>query len=110
MPRPRTVRRRAVLGTLAPLGLILVAATGTGTADARSRAPQLAGARCVPATAKSCKSGVAVAVGKQVQLRGTRLAAGQRVSFRWSRGALAAGLKRSRAGYVARVPAGTRAG
>jgi hypothetical protein len=99
-----------VLGTLAPLGLILVAAAGTGTADARSRAPQLAGARCVPATAKSCKSGVAVAVGKQVQLRGTRLAAGQRVSFRWSRGALAAGLKRSRAGYVARVPAGTRAG
>ncbi len=35
---------------------------------------------------------------------------GMRVSFRWSRGALATKLDRTRVGYVARVPAGTRAG
>ena len=33
-----------------------------------------------------------------------------RVSFRWPRGALATKLDRTRVGYVARVPAGTRAG
>ena len=33
-----------------------------------------------------------------------------RVSFRWSRGALATKLRRSPAGYVVRVPAGTKAG
>ena len=49
-------------------------------------------------------------IGKQVQLRGTGLKAGMRVSFRWSKGALATKLRRSPAGWVARVPPGTKAG
>ena len=91
------------------MSLALVAA-----ADARrrprSRAPQLTGARCVPATAKACRAGVAVPVGRRSQLRGTRLAPGLRVSFRWSRGALATKLHRSRDGLGRARPAGTRAG
>jgi hypothetical protein len=51
-----------------------------------------------------------VRIGKQVQLRGQGLKAGMRVSFRWSRGALATRLRRSPAGYVARVPPGTKPG
>jgi len=49
-------------------------------------------------------------IGKQIQLRGRNLKAGMRVSFRWSRGALATKLRRSSAGWVVRVPAGTKAG
>ena len=53
-----------------------------------------------------CQSGV----GRQLQISGKRVTKGMRVSFRWSRGALATKLDRSRVGYVARVPTGTRAG
>ncbi len=49
-------------------------------------------------------------MGRQLQLSGKRLYKGMRVSFRWTRGALATKLDRTRVGYVARVPAGTRAG
>ena len=49
-------------------------------------------------------------IGRQVQLSGKRIYKGMRVSFRWSRGALASKLDRSRVGYVVRVPAGTHAG
>jgi putative peptidoglycan binding protein len=49
-------------------------------------------------------------IGKQVQLRGTGFKVGMRVSFRWSKGALATKLRRSPAGWVARVPPGTKAG
>lgn len=49
-------------------------------------------------------------VGRQLQLSGKRVTKGMRVSFRWTRGALATKLDRSRVGYVARVPAGTPAG
>ena len=77
---------------------------------ARKKAPELTRIRCVPATSATCKSGVKVVVGRQLQISGKRVTKGMRVSFRWSRGALATKLDRSRVGYVARVPAGTRAG
>ena len=81
-----------------------------GVAQAASKAPRLTGLRCVPTTAKACRSGVRVSVGKQVQLRGRGLRPGMRVSFRWSQGALAARLARNRSGYTVRVPAGTALG
>jgi hypothetical protein len=93
----------AVVFVLALLGV-------AGSAQARTKAPQLTGLGCVPVNAKACRSGVRVAVGKQVQLRGRRLKRGMRVSFRWPKGALAAKLVRNRAGWTARVPAGTAAG
>ncbi|HMJ32774.1 MAG TPA: peptidoglycan-binding protein [Baekduia sp.] len=107
MPRTRTA---AALLPAALIAAALVPAAGASAAKLNPRAPKLAGVRCVPATASACKSGVAVRIGRQVQLRGTRLKAGQRVAFRWSRGALATKLKRGGAGYVARVPAGVRPG
>jgi hypothetical protein len=79
-------------------------------AQARSKAPRLTGLRCVPTTAKSCRGGVRVPVGKQVQVHGHGLKRGMRVSFRWSRGALATKLVRNRAGWTVRVPPGTALG
>jgi hypothetical protein len=79
-------------------------------AHAASKAPRLTGLRCVPVTAKACKRTVRVAVGKQIQLRGRGLRVGMRVTFRWSRGALATKLARSRGGWTVRVPAGTALG
>ncbi len=65
----------------------------------------------MPVTAKACKGGaVRVAVGKQIQLRGSRLKKGMRVTFRWSKGALATKLTRSGAGWIVRVPPGTALG
>ena len=102
-------RPAAVLPALLVL-LALGAGTATVPAWAASRAPKLAGVRCVPVKARSCNAGVAVRVGKQVQLRGTRLTLGMRVTFRWPRGAIATKLHRSSAGWVARVPPGVRPG
>jgi peptidoglycan hydrolase-like protein with peptidoglycan-binding domain len=79
-------------------------------AQARKRPPQLTRIRCVPATSATCKNGIRVTIGRQLQFSGRRITKGMRVSFRWSRGALATKLDHSRVGYVARVPAGTRAG
>jgi peptidoglycan hydrolase-like protein with peptidoglycan-binding domain len=79
-------------------------------AAALTRAPKLAAVRCVPVSAATCKAGVAVRVGRQVQLRGTRLKLGMRVTFRWSKGAIATKLHHGGAGWVARVPAGVRPG
>jgi hypothetical protein len=92
------------------LAVALLALIPAHAADAvtTSRSARLKDARCVPA--RHCARTPAVAIGKQVQLVGRGLYAGQRVTFRWSRGALATKLHRSRAGYVARVPAGTAAG
>lgn len=95
--------------------LLLTACTAgllvPASADAaRKRAPELTRIRCVPATSATCKSGIKVTVGRQLQLSGKRVTKGMRVSFRWSGGALATKLDRTRVGYVARVPAGTRAG
>ena len=105
-----------LLPTMRRRSLIALAACGTAlfvpaNADAaRKKAPELTRIRCVPATSATCKSGVKVVVGRQLQISGKRVTKGMRVSFRWSRGALATKLDRSRVGYVARVPAGTRAG
>ncbi|MGH2897352.1 MAG: hypothetical protein ACRDMZ_01655, partial [Solirubrobacteraceae bacterium] len=73
-----------------------------GTAQARSKAPALTGLRCVPVSSPSCRKAVRVTVGRQLQVRGRKLARGMRVSFRWSRGALAAKLVRNRAGWTVR--------
>ncbi|MDP1849998.1 MAG: peptidoglycan-binding domain-containing protein [Solirubrobacteraceae bacterium] len=100
------------LATIA-CGLVLLLAlfgVATTTAEAASKAPRLTGIRCVPVTAKACRKGVRVAVGKQLQLQGRGLKRGMRVSFRWSRGALATKLVRSRGGWTVRVPAGTALG
>src|SRR4051812_26119212 len=79
-------------------------------AQARKRPPELTRIRCVPATSATCKTAIKVTIGRQLQFSGKRLYKGMRVSFRWSRGALATKLDHSRVGYVARVPAGTTAG
>jgi hypothetical protein len=105
MPR---LRLRLAVATI--LLSAAAAASLPAVASAASRAPKLAGVRCVPATTAACKRGVAVRVGRQVQLRGTRLKAGLRVTFRWSRGAIATKLQRSAAGWVARVPPGVGPG
>jgi peptidoglycan hydrolase-like protein with peptidoglycan-binding domain len=89
---------------------LLAAALAPAGAEGRSRAPVLTGLRCVPATRAECKQRPQVQIGKQVQLRGRGLKAGMRVSFRWSRGALATKLRRSSAGWVVRVPVGTKPG
>jgi hypothetical protein len=101
--------RRLVLPLVVVL-LALVAVLPAAAQAASARAPKLAGVRCVPVSASSCKTGVAVRVGKQIQLRGTRLKLGMRVTFRWTRGAIATKLHRGKAGWVARVPAGVRPG
>jgi hypothetical protein len=93
----------ALVFVLALLGL-------AASAQARAKAPRLTGLRCVPTTAKACRSGVRVPVGKQVQIHGHRLKRGMRVSFRWSKGALATKLVRNRAGWTVRVPPGTALG
>lgn len=104
MPR-RPTRSVAVL-----LAAVAAAALPATAGAANPRAPKLAGVRCVPVSASSCKAGVAVRVGKQVQLRGTKLRLGMRVTFRWSKGALATKLHHGNAGWVARVPAGVHPG
>ena len=101
--------RRSLLALALPA--LAVGAVSTPSASAaRTPAPKLTSLRCVPATLAACRSTVTLRTGGQLQLRGTGLKAGQRVSFRWSSGALAAKIKRSKAGYVVRVPTGTRPG
>src|SRR3954449_4826322 len=101
--------RRSAVTTLAGASL-LAAGLGPVGADAATRAPVLTGLRCVPATKASCRQRPQVQLGKQVQLRGRGLKAGMRVSFRWSRGALATKLHRSKAGWVVRIPVGVKPG
>jgi Putative peptidoglycan binding domain len=90
--------------------LLLAGGLAPAGAAARTPAPVLTGLRCVPATKAACRARPQVQIGKQVQIRGRNLRAGMRVSFRWSRGALATKLRRSKAGFVVRVPAGTKPG
>jgi hypothetical protein len=99
---------RACVALVLAAALAVLAAAPA--AHARARVPALTAARCVPAKAIACRAGVKVRIGSQIQLKGTRLTAGMRVTFRWPLGALATRLKRSRVGWVARVPAGTRLG
>jgi len=104
MPRHGPVAVTVVLASM------LAGALAPSGAGARTRPPVLTGLRCVPATKAQCRARPQVMIGKQIQLRGRNLKAGMRVSFRWSRGALATKLRRSSAGWVVRVPAGTKAG
>jgi hypothetical protein len=97
---------RHVTPALAGLLALAVAAP----ADARTPPPKLTGLRCVPVSRPSCHPRPQVMIGKQVQLRGSSFRVGMRVSFRWSKGALATKLRRSRTGWVVRVPPGTKAG
>lgn len=89
----------------------LLGAAGAAPADAARAKPKLTGLRCVPATTATCAAGkVRLEVGRKVQLRGRGLTRGMRVTFRWSRGALATTLAKDRTGWTARIPAGTAVG
>jgi hypothetical protein len=96
--------------TIAAAATLLALAAPAPASAARPKAPELTRIRCVPSTTATCKAQIKVTIGRQLQLSGKRIYKGMRVSFRWSRGALATKLERSRVGYVARVPAGTKAG
>jgi hypothetical protein len=104
--QPFVIRLSAVLAALAAVLAFAVPAE----AQKRRLAPRLTAVTCVPATASACSKGVRVAIGRQVRLQGRDLAAGMRVTFRWPRGAITTKLKRSRVGWVVRVPAGVRLG
>ena len=100
------IGRRTISAAAAALAL----AAPAQASAARPKAPELTRIRCVPAGSATCKASVKVTIGRQLQLSGKRIYKGMRVSFRWPRGALATKLERSRVGYVARVPGGTKAG
>jgi len=95
---------------IAPALAALALATAPGAAEAASRKPVVTALRCVPATAKGCRAQVRVTVGGQLQIKGRQLFRGMRVSFRWETGALATTLAKKKAGWIVRVPAGTRPG
>jgi Putative peptidoglycan binding domain len=93
------------------LGLALGALLAPAAAQARAHPkPKLTRVRCVPASSKSCHGGVNVQIGRQIQLSGVRIYRGMRVSFRWSRGAIATRLNHTHVGYTAVVPPGTAVG
>ncbi|MCW2992202.1 MAG: Peptidoglycan-binding domain 1 protein [Solirubrobacterales bacterium] len=96
------------LAALLLLAILLPAAA----ADARSasRPPRLAKLSCVPVKAERCANGPVVPRGLQVLLSGSGFYNGMRVTFRWSKGAVATTLRRTHIGWAARVPASTRAG
>src|SRR3954454_9328480 len=100
--------RPALLTTVS--ALLLAGGLPPAGAAARTAAPVVTGLRCVPASKAVCQPRPQVQIGKQVQLRGRHLKAGMRVSFRWSRGALATKLRHSSVGFVVRVPAGAGPG
>src|SRR3954451_21585209 len=102
-------RFRHAVTILASAGLLAAGLAPAG-AEGRTRAPVLTGLRCLPATKASCRARPRVQIGQQVALRGRGLKAGMRVSFRWSRGALATKLRRTKTGWVVRVPVGVKAG
>jgi hypothetical protein len=103
--------RLRVATIVCALVFVLSLLGAAGVAEGKTKAPRLTGLRCVPVSAKACHgSAVRVAVGKQLQLRGRGLKKGMRVTFRWSKGALATKLTRSGAGWIARVPPGTSLG
>ncbi len=96
--------------TFVLLGFALASAGAPATADAQVRRPVLNAPRCLPAAAPACASGVQVAIGRRLQLRGRGLYRRMRVSFSWSRGSITARMARTRAGFLVRVPPGTKAG
>jgi len=104
------MRRGSLQAFCVAIALFALLAMGAQGALAASKAPRLTGVRCVPLKAPACKNAVRVTIGKQLLLKGRRLAPGMRVTFRWSKGALATSLRRTRIGWTVRVPEGTRAG
>src|SRR3954464_9421037 len=104
------MRRYRHAVTILAAASLLAAGLAPAGAEGRTRAPVLTGLRCVPATKASCRARPRVQIGQQVALRGRGLKAGMRVSFRWSRGALATKLRRTKTGWVVRVPVGVKAG
>ena len=100
------VRATAVLCALIAAAALLA----VPAAQARTATPRLTGLRCVPASTAACRKAVRVTAGRQIQLTGRGLVSGMRVTFRWPRGALATKLRRGRAGWAVRVPAGTALG
>lgn len=107
-PQPPNARVRAVVAATAAL---LVALSGPTAASAAGRAPKLTALRCVPATLEVCKRTPTVSPGDALQVRGSRLVRGQRVSFRSSKGTKRAKLVKSRKlGWVVTVPTRTRLG
>ncbi|HEU4973765.1 MAG TPA: peptidoglycan-binding protein [Baekduia sp.] len=101
------MRRVRSLIVLSILAAVMPAAAAAG---AQAQTPHLGRVRCVPPTSARCAHGVRVRIGNQIQLRGRGLARGMRVTFRWPLGAIATKLRRTRAGWVVRVPAGVRVG
>ena len=101
---------RPLAVVIALLALLPAASANAQSRTSKKKGPRLTAVKCVPASSSACKSGVRVQIGRQLQLRGRQLKVGMRVTFRWPRGALVTKLKRSKAGWVARVPAGTRLG
>ena len=99
----------AALGVVTAIAALGLAVSATPAA-ARAPAPRLTGVRCLPLDTPACRDRVRVAIGAKLVLRGRRLQTGMRVTFRWPRGALATKLRRTRAGWTVRVPAGSRAG
>lgn len=97
-------------GPTAALLAVGLGAAITGPAAAKTPAPKILELRCVPKSKPGCATSPRVAIGAQVQFRGERLRRGMRVSFRWSKGALATKLSKTKVGWVARVPAGTKTG
>jgi hypothetical protein len=102
-------RPRYAVTTLALAGLLAAGLVPAG-ADAATRGPVLTALRCVPATKATCRQRPQIRIGKQVQLRGRGFKNGMRVSFRWSRGALATKLRHTKTGWVVRVPVGVKPG
>jgi hypothetical protein len=96
--------------TAAAMAAFVVFAVPEAAGAARHKPPQIKRVRCVPASSPTCATAIRLAIGRQLQFSGRRLVKGMRVSFRWPGGAIATTLDRTRVGYVARVPAGTRPG
>lgn len=92
-----------------PLTLLLALLLMPGVAQAAA-APKLTRVRCVPVTTPSCSSGVRLEVGRKIQLTGKGLTRKMRVTFRWSKGALATKLEKDKTGWTVRIPAGTTVG
>ncbi|MBO9532594.1 MAG: peptidoglycan-binding protein [Solirubrobacteraceae bacterium] len=98
--------RRIVLSTIAVSTLV---ATPQPAAAAKAP-PKITKLRCVPAAHPGCEKAVRLEVGRKIQFSGKNLYRGMRVTFRWSKGALATRLAKDRTGWTARIPTGTTSG
>jgi Putative peptidoglycan binding domain len=104
------LKMRLILSAMLASLLAAITLASPPVAEGATRAPALRLARCVPASHPGCEQRVRLEVGRKVQLSGTRLTKGMRVTFRWSKGALAARLAKDRTGWTVRIPTGTTTG